>query len=139
MTLACLFLNEKFIKSNSGPVMKVVNNAINTNMAKISGPKIPKSYPMFKTISSISPLVFIKTPNKRDSFQVRPTIFAVMELPINLPRMAIPIIKKQNTHKWLSFKRPIWVRRPVSLTKNNLYFPYPCRVVPGNVYLLQVS
>ena len=93
--------------SNNGPVIKVVNKAIIIIIEKISGPKIPRSYPIFKTISSIRPRVFIKAPKDNESFHVRPTIFAVMELPASLPITATLIIIIQNIHKCPSFKTPI--------------------------------
>ena len=93
------FLKVHSIKSNAGPVMNVVTNAIMTIIAKISGVRIPKSYPMFNTTSSISPLVFINAPIINESFQFCPTNLEARALPMNLPATATKIMTPVIFHR----------------------------------------
>ena len=62
-------LKIKSIKSITGPVIKVVTNAIITIIVKTSGVITFKSKPMFNTTNSISPRVFINAPIVRLSLQ----------------------------------------------------------------------
>jgi hypothetical protein len=106
------------IRSSAGPVINVVTRAINTIIANISGDKIPRSYPIFSTISSIKPLVFINAPIDKLFFQFSPTILAASALPPNFPATATIITSPQVIHKCPSFSNPISVRKPVK-TKNS--------------------
>jgi len=100
-------LNEKLIKSSNGPVRKVVKSAIQIIIENISGPSTPRSYPIFRTISSMRPLVFRSAPIDKESFHDLPIILAVNAVPASLPMIATPIISMQNAHKWPSFNKPI--------------------------------
>ena len=102
----------------AGVVIKVVIRAIITNITNIEGGRMPISYPIFNTISSISPRVFIKIPMDRLSFHVSPSIRAVKAPPMNLPLTATRINKPQIIHKCGVLSNPISVRNPVN-TKNN--------------------
>ena len=78
-----------------GVVINVVTKAIITNITNIGGGSMPISYPMFSTISSIKPRVFISTPIERLSRHDSPRILAVNAPPRNLPAMATKIIITQ--------------------------------------------
>ena len=105
------------IKSKAGPVIKVVTKAIITIIAKTSGVKTPKSYPMFNTTNSIKPRVFIKAPMVKLSFQFCPTNLAATALPTNFPVTATKIINPAVCHKCGVSNNPICVLKPVK-TKN---------------------
>src|SRR5689334_21674772 len=93
------FLEMKLMKLNDGPVINVVAIAINTIIEKISGESTFRSNPIFNTINSINPLVFINAPSERESFQDWPTNFAASILPPNLPPTATAMIQPKATHK----------------------------------------
>ena len=104
-------------RSIAGPVIKVVTRAIITIMANISAFNTPRSNPIFSTINSIKPRVFINAPMVRLSFQFCPINLAARELPTNLPTTATRIIQPVTFHKYGSFSKPISVLNPVK-TKN---------------------
>ena len=107
----------RFMTDKAGVVIKVVTNAMITSITKIEGGNIPISYPIFNTISSISPRVFIKIPIERLSFHVSPRMRAVKAPPINFPLTATKIKIPQIIHKCGELSNPISVRSPVN-TKN---------------------
>ena len=56
--------NRRLPKSvSSGPVIKVVTSAIMTSIVKMRGDRMPKSYAMFRAMSSIRPRVLIRAPS----------------------------------------------------------------------------
>ena len=61
-TLSSFVLKIKFMIFNVGPVIKVVTNAMMTIIVNTSGVSTLRSKPIFKTMSSIKPRVFIKAP-----------------------------------------------------------------------------
>jgi len=74
----------------------VVASAINTSMANNNGEITPRSSPIFRTINSIRPRVFIRIPMADESRQSKPLTLAAKALPPNLPRDATPMISRQN-------------------------------------------
>lgn len=111
-----------FVKRNStslspGPVIIVVARAIRTIIEKISSDKTPRSYPMFRTINSIRPRVFMRIPIERESFQFLPDIRDAIELPPNLPKTATKRIRKKIGQRPELDKRPNFVLSPVNAKK----------------------
>ena len=96
-----------------GVVAMVVARAIRTIMANKVGEITPRSRPMFKTISSISPRVFIRMPSEAEVRESSPVNFAATNVPPNFPTVATMIINKQNHQSGHSESSPIWVRVPV--------------------------
>ena len=97
--------------------MKVVVNAMMTNMEKIRADRMPSSYPILSAINSINPRVFIKAPSRKDSIQFMPVQYAIKEVPPNLPTVAIKIMPAHKQRLTGSFSSSTWTRRPVKAKK----------------------
>mgnify|MGYP003337651948 CR=1 FL=1 len=70
--------------------------AIKTIIANRVGEITPRSRPMFRTISSISPRVFIRTPSDDEVRQSNPVARAAATVPPNFPSVATRMIRPQN-------------------------------------------
>ena len=87
--------------------------AITTSIVNSVGEMTPSSRPMLRTMSSMSPLVFIRAPSDKLSFHDCPTIRAAKAVPPNFPATAVRTITPQMIQRCVSFNRPISVRSPV--------------------------
>ena len=94
-------------------VISVVASAISTSMVNSVGEMTPRSRPMLRTMSSIRPRAFIKTPMVADSRQLRPHSLAATRLPPNLPAHATATMRPHRTQACPESSSPIWVRRPL--------------------------
>ena len=101
------------IRCRIGVVAKVVISAMITSIANSVGEMTFISSPIFSTISSIRPRVFISTPSADESRQLSPVIRAAIALPPNLPIDATAMISAHIIHCSYPLTSPICVRRPV--------------------------
>jgi hypothetical protein len=86
------------IKCRIGVVANVVTKAMITSIANSGGGMTFRSYPMFSTINSIKPRVFINTPSADESRQLSPVKRAAIVAPPNFPNDATAIISAQISH-----------------------------------------
>src|SRR5204863_729384 len=100
------------------PVINVVTSAIKTIIVKIRPERIPRSYPIFSTTSSTSPLVFMSTPIEKDCDQLIPVQRLINMLPPSLPAIATTIINAHINQSCQSFSSPTCVRNPVKAKKS---------------------
>ena len=87
--------------------MQVVTRAMQTIIEKIRGERMPKSYPMLSTISSIKPRVFINAPSENESRQFIPVQRAANMLPPSFPATASTITPAHINQLVQSFSSPI--------------------------------
>ena len=92
-------------------------NAISTSIAKSVGEITPKSRPMFMTISSLRPRVFMSVPRDAESRHPMRAPRAATRVPPNFPSVAIRIIKPQTNQFCHPDISPICVRIPVNAKK----------------------
>ena len=101
-----------------GPAMNVVTSAITTSIVKSAGEIIPRLRPMLRTISSVSPRVFMRAPIAAESRTLKPLYFAASIAPSHLPAIATPMRSKQRSHRTGRLSRPTSVLRPVTTKKS---------------------
>ena len=82
-------------------------------MVKSSGEITPKLKPIFKTINSVKPLVFINHPRAEASLLSIPLTLAAMKVPTYLPKIATITTKAHNAHNSGRFNSPISVLSPL--------------------------
>ena len=87
--------------------------AMTTSMANSAGEMTRSSSPMFKTMSSMRPRVFMRTPSAEASRQPMPVSRAAIAEPPNFPIEATPMMARQTSHSAPVETRPISVRMPV--------------------------
>lgn len=83
---------------STGDVTIVVTSVITTIMAKSVGEMTLRSSPMLRTMSSISPRVFISVPRAAALRQPRPVSRAATKVPPNFPTVATRMISPQMNH-----------------------------------------
>jgi hypothetical protein len=93
--------------------MNVVTSAMMTIIAKRVGEITPRSSPMLRTMSSISPRVFIKMPIAAASRHRRPVSLPATKLPPNLPTQATRMMSPHMSQELGLSSNPIWVRSPL--------------------------
>src|SRR5262249_52016648 len=89
-----------------GPVINVVIRAIITIIEKIRGDRTPRSYPIFSTINSIKPRVFMSAPSDNESYQFMPVHRAANALPPNFPAIATTITPAHINQSDQVFSKP---------------------------------
>jgi len=93
----------------TGAVAAVVARANTTIIANSVGLMTPRSRPMFMTISSMSPRVFISVPSAAASRQLKPVSRAATSVPPNLPTVAARMIAAHRFWAWIAARQPgVW-------------------------------
>ena len=101
-----------------GPVMNIVTSAMITSIVNSARRDHAKSSPMFRTISSVNPRVFISAPIAAESRQAKPVSAAATHRADELPTIASAIRTQRQHPSTGRFSRPTSVFRPVTTKKS---------------------
>ena len=101
-----------------GPAMNVVTSAMITSIVKSCDEMTPRSRPMFSTISSVRPRVFISAPIAAESRSLKPLKRAASIAPRNLPAIATAISTRVSPQRIGRLSDPTSVLRPVTTKKS---------------------
>ena len=98
--------------------MNVVTRAMITSIVKRAREMSPRSRPMFSTISSVRPRVFMRTPTTVESRRLRPQYLAAAIAPCHFPVIATAISRSVSSHRIGRFSAWTCVRSPVTTKKS---------------------